>query len=258
MNTFHPAFFRTGPRPVGGYMLVVLALVILAGPVIAMAQVVASIASIPSKVKPMDASPADNSIDVLLQRETAGINGRVEIVVGQLDPRLALAPCARIEPFLPPGTRAWGRINVGMRCRDGATWSVFLPVTVKVFGSALTAKKSLTYGAILADIDVEAVETELSREPGTPVTELKQMEGRLLARAVFPGQILRMEYFRAAPAITQGDQVKLVASGPGFSISADGEALAHAAEGQSVRVKTETGRVVSGTARPGRVVELRF
>ncbi len=200
----------------------------------------------------------ESSVQMLLERETAGIHGRAEITVGQLDTRLALAPCGKIEPFLPAGTRAWGRINVGMRCREGATWTVFLPVTVKVFGSALTAKKSLMFGTAPADNDVESLESELSREPGTPVSDLKQVEGRVLARALFPGQILRLEHFRAAAAIAQGDQVKLVARGDGFTISADGEALAHALDGQSVRVKTETGRIVSGTARLGRVVELRY
>jgi flagellar basal body P-ring formation protein FlgA len=199
-----------------------------------------------------------DSIQMLLERETAGVQGRVEIVVGQLDTRTTLAACEKIEMFLPPGTRAWGRINVGMRCREGAGWTVFVPVTVKVFGLALTAKKSLMFGSTPADSDVELRESELSREAGTPVSDLRQIEGRILARAVLPGQILRTEHFRVAPAISQGDQVKLVASGLGFSISADGEALAHASLGQNIRVKTETGRIVSGTARAGRVVELRF
>lgn len=202
--------------------------------------------------------PPESSVQMLLERETAGIHGRAEIIVGQLDPRLALAPCSKIEPFLPAGTRAWGRINVGMRCREGAAWTVFLPVTVKVFGAALTARKSLMFGITPADNDVELLESELSREPGTPVSDLKQVEGRVLARALFPGQILRLEHFRAASAISQGDQVKLLARGDGFTISADGEALAHALDGQSIRVKTETGRIVSGTARMGRVVELRY
>jgi len=211
----------------------------------------------PVAAGPATAAP-ENSVQMLLERETAGLSGRAEITVGQLDPHLTLAPCARIEPFLPPGTRAWGRFNVGMRCREGANWTVFLPVTVKVYGTALTAKKSLMSGTAVADNDIEATEGELSKEPGTPVSDLKQVEGRILARALFPGQILRLEHFRAAPAVAQGDQVKLVAIGPGFTISTDGEALSQALDGQSVRVKTDTGRIVSGTARPGRTVELRF
>lgn len=229
---------------------------VMTGP--ATAQVVAAFSPNSAGGAVNAAKPADRSIEVLLERETAGINGRVEIVVGQLDPRLTLAHCSRIEPFLPSGTRAWGRINVGMRCREGANWTVFVPVTIKVFGSALTAKKSLMFGTAPADNDVDSIESELSREPGTPVTDLKQIEGRVLVKAVFAGQILRMEHFRAAPAVSQGDQVKLVAIGAGFSVSADGEALTHALDGQNVRVKTETGRIVSGTARTGRVVELRF
>lgn len=207
---------------------------------------------------PPSQNPPAGDVQILLERETAGIQGRVEIVVGELDPRLSLAYCRKIEPFLPAGTRAWGRIKVGMRCRDGATWTVFLPVTIKVFGNALTAKKALMFGTTPADTDVELVESELSLETGTPFSDLKKVEGRVLARGLFPGQILRTEYFRAAQAISQGDQVTLMAKGNGFTVSADGEALAHALDGQSVRVKTETGRIVSGTARPGRVVELRY
>ena len=201
---------------------------------------------------------ASDRVEMLLRQETAGIDGRVEIQVGQLDPRLKLAPCAEIEPFLPPGTKPWGRILVGMRCRTGAVWTVFLPVTVSVFGTALTAKRSLAYGMTPGENDVEAVETELSREPGVPVTDLKQIEGRLLARSLAAGQILRREQFKAAPVIAQGDQVKLVASGTGFMIAVDGEALTYALDGQSVRVRTDSGRIVSGTARPGRLVELHI
>ena len=204
------------------------------------------------------AGTAAGTLQLLLAQETAGINGRVEVVVGELDPRISLAACSRIEPFLPKGTRAWGKISVGMRCREGATWTVFVPVTVRVFGSALTARKSLMFGTVPAENDVELVETELSREAGIPVADLAQVDGKTLARAVFPGQILRQEYFRAPPAIAQGDQVKIVASGPGFSISVDGEALSHAQNGQNVRVKTDSGRVVSGVARTGRIVELHF
>jgi flagella basal body P-ring formation protein FlgA len=205
-----------------------------------------------------DAIGAAGNLQLLLARETAGIDGRVEISVGALDPRISLATCSNIEPFLPKGTRAWGKINVGIRCREGAGWTAFIPVTVRVFGSALAARKTLMSGVVPADNDVELVETEVSREAGVPVADLGQLAGKTLARAVFAGQILRQEYFRFPPAVMQGDQVKVVASGPGFSISADGEALSHALNGQNVRVKTDSGRIVSGIARTGRVVEMHF
>ena len=49
---------------------------------------------------------------------------RVEVTLGELDPRLRLAPCNRIDPFVPPGQRLWGRSKVGLRCADGARWTV--------------------------------------------------------------------------------------------------------------------------------------
>src|SRR5882672_924556 len=66
-----------------------------------------------------------------------GAQSRIDVVVGEIDPRLQLAPCARTEVFLPSGARFWGRAFAGIRCLDGATWSIHVPVTVRVFGPAL-------------------------------------------------------------------------------------------------------------------------
>ena len=72
----------------------------------------------------------------------AGVT-RVEVLVGQLDPRLRLAPCERIEPYLPPNTRLWGKSRIGLRCAQGPShWNVFLPITVKAYGRALVARRA--------------------------------------------------------------------------------------------------------------------
>jgi flagella basal body P-ring formation protein FlgA len=71
-----------------------------------------------------------------LTEHTVGPALRREVVVGELDPRLHLAPCDQVEPFLPVGTRLWGKTRLGLRCNQGVVkWSVFLPITVKVFGA---------------------------------------------------------------------------------------------------------------------------
>src|SRR5574340_1348775 len=43
---------------------------------------------------------------------------RGELTLGELDPRLQLAACARIEPFVPPGSPPWGATRIGLRCRS--------------------------------------------------------------------------------------------------------------------------------------------
>ncbi|NZD58911.1 hypothetical protein HZU83_19715 [Sphaerotilus montanus] len=43
----------------------------------------------------------------------------MEVLPGQLDPRLRLAPCQQIDAYLPPGSTPWGRTRVGLRCPSG-------------------------------------------------------------------------------------------------------------------------------------------
>ncbi len=183
---------------------------------------------------------------------------RFEVTVGQIDSRLQLAPCARIEPHLPANARLWGRVNVMLRCVEGANWNVSLPVTVRVFGMALTANRQILANEAVRESDVDSHEVELSRDPGVPVTSFQQLEQKTLARPVAAGTVLRQDWLRALPVIVAGDMVKVIAKGSGFSVTSDGQALNQATDGQTVRIKTESGRVISGTARIGRIAEIRL
>ncbi len=193
---------------------------------------------------------------LFVEGQAEALAAKVEVTVGQVDPRLQLAPCHRTEPFLPAGSRLWGKSWVGLRCLEGARWSITVPVEVKVFGPALVANRALAANQPVSASDVQLAEMELSREPASVFADARSLEGKLLTRPVPAGGLLRTDYFRAAPVIAQGDAVRLVAKGPGFTVSTDALALNQAGEGQPVRVKTEAGRVVTGVARAGRLVEV--
>ena len=70
--------------------------------------------------------------------------------------------------------------------------------------------------------------------------------------------VLRKDQFKAPAVVAQGDQVRIVNAGQGFTISTWGRALQSGAAGQVVRVQVESGRVINGTAREDRLVEVRF
>jgi flagellar basal body P-ring formation protein FlgA len=182
-------------------------------------------------------------------------NARVSIQIGQLDPRLNLAPCAQAEPFVPAGARLWGRTALGIRCVQGARWSVALPVTISVFAPALVASRNLANNVGANPGDFRLAEIELTREPSVAVTSTDQLAGMSLNRGLAAGQTLLLEHLRITPTVAQGDPVRVVVSGQGFSMSTEGQAVAAAGEGQSVRVKLENGKVVAGTLR-GRTVEI--
>jgi len=99
---------------------------------------------------------------------------------------------------------------------------------------------------------------EWTRAAQGVVTAADQLDQRVLARPIASGQPIPLNSLRAPQAVGQGEPVRLVGRGNGFSISADGIALASAAAGQSVRVRTESGRILTGTARAGRLVEVQF
>ena len=210
-------------------------------------------------------SPADAGLQALVSSRLQAIaapieareHRRIEISVGTLDPRLRLAPCDRIEPFLPPGTRPWGRIRVGVRCAQGpVAWNVYLPVQVRVFGAAVVAAQPLPAGSTIEAGQLAVAEVDVAESPAPTFVDPQELVGRTLARNLSPGEALRSDSLRVRQWFGAGDQVKLVAMGSGFAVSGEGEALSPGLDGQRVRVRTESGRIVTGVAVGERRVEV--
>jgi flagella basal body P-ring formation protein FlgA len=182
---------------------------------------------------------------------------RVEIEPGRLDPRLRLAPCERIEPYLPPGARAWGRSRIGLRCVQGPTaWNVYLPVTVKAFAPAWVAAVALPAGTVLQAGQLQQAEVDWAAAATPPLADAALLVGRQLARPLPPGTPVRSADLRQRQWFAAGDTVQLVARGSGFSVGGEGQALTPGIEGQPVRVRTGNGRVLSGLAVGRNRVEL--
>lgn len=194
---------------------------------------------------------------VTARMPTAGAQlSRVELRFGPVDLQALPAACTRVEPFVPPGGRLWGRSSLGLRCTGGASWSALLPVTVSAWGPALVAASPLAAGTVLTAQDLALQEVELSREAAGALREPRQAEGQTLARALAPGQVLRADMVRMTTVVQAGDPVRLQILGAGFTITSSGQALNSAGQGQVVRVRTELGKVLSGVAREGRVVDV--
>ncbi len=181
---------------------------------------------------------------------------RMEVRVGELDPRLQLAPCARVEPWLPPGTRLWGSSRLGLRCTEGARWNVFLPVSVKAFGPAWLPTRPIAAGTTLQESDFAAGEADWAAQPSPVVHSLAQWVGQVAAQPLSPGQPLRAAMLRPPQAFAAGSTVRLVIEGAGFAVSGEGQAMAPGYLGQPVRVRTDNGRTVTGTVIDTRTVRV--
>lgn len=187
----------------------------------------------------------------------AAAAGRLDIESGRLDSRLQLADCRNAEAFLPPGARAWGRTRVGIRCREGAHWIVYLSVDVHVIAPVVVAARPIGANQRLIGEDLRLADIDLTREPPGLSTDLRDLIGRMTNRPIGAGLPIRPEFSRAANVMQAGDPVKVLFQGRGFTIESDGKAVSNAADGEPVRVQVESGRVISGTAHDGRRVEVR-
>ena len=223
-----------------------------------------SLASAQSAAPAEAANGLDSGIEHQVRRlaidaSHAGTPGapRIEVSVGQLDPRLRLAPCRHVEPYLPEGMRLWGKSRIGLRCTQGsATWNVYLPITVKVFGTALVATSGVSTGSVLGAADLTQAEVDLAEENSPPVATPGLAMGRTLARALNPGQSLRQSHLKARQWFAAGETVTVLAQGNGFSVAGEAQALNNGVEGLPVRVRTESGRILTGVPVAERRVEL--
>jgi flagella basal body P-ring formation protein FlgA len=227
--------------------------------------VMAALACTALQLAHADDAPPRQDLEVLrktaeqfLQTQANGLPGEVNVTIGAVDARLKLPACTTPEAFLPPSGKAWGRTTVGVRCTAPAKWTIYVSATVKVVGEYIAAAAPLAQGQTISQADIGKVKGDLSALPAGVITDPNEAIGRTVANNIPLGAPLRQDALRNQRAITQGQGVRVVVNGPGFSVTSEAKALNNANEGQMTQVRTPNGQVISGIAKLGGVVELAY
>ncbi|HEY8099850.1 MAG TPA: flagellar basal body P-ring formation chaperone FlgA [Burkholderiaceae bacterium] len=193
-----------------------------------------------------------------LRAQAATLPGDVSVTIGAIDPHLQLAACDIPEAFLPLGSRAWGKTSVGVRCKLPMPWTVYIPATVHVMSDYIVTNTPLSQGKIISQNDIKKQRGDLAALPAGTLTDSAQAIGHTAAISLSSGMPLRQSALRNQQAVQQGQIVRLVSIGPGFSISAEAKAMTAGNEGQMVQAKTPSGQIVNGIAKLGGVVEVAY
>ena len=201
-----------------------------------------------------DHTALKTAVSSFVQQQTAALPGKVTFHIDEIDTRLRLQPCNKVEVFLPSGSQLIGRVSVGVRCTEANSWSIFIPVQIKISRDLLISSRPLTLGQIIHAEDISRQTTELTQNSG--ITDSTQAIGKVLRYSIAAGYILREDMLRAPYSVKQGQVVQLSVQGHGFTMSSSGVALANASEGETVQIRTITGRVVSGIAIEEGVVKI--
>jgi len=215
----------------------------------------------PLAVKPNSSqslSGVKDKITEFLETQAIGYPGKVSVHAGAIDPNMKLAQCPDVQVFLPTGSRAWGKTSVGVRCNAPSVWTIYVQATVNVVAQYLVAAAPLAQGQVVTSQDLVFESGDLTQLPAGVFTDQAQAIGRTVNISMTAGTVLRQEMLKLSPVVQQGQTVMLTTVGNGFSVSAEGQAMSKANEGQIVQVKVASGQVVTGIAHNGGQVEVNF
>ncbi len=204
-----------------------------------------------------DISLIQNAVKDFIYSHTINPNAAVQVEVGQIDNRITLPKCSRLEPFIPPGSRLWGKTSVGVRCDGEFGWTIYVPAEVRIMTNVLYVARPVARDQTIGFDDVSLQMVNLAQFPEGVFTEHSQAVGKIAAVNITAGQPVRPNMVREPFIILRGQNVKLTVVGRGFSVSSEGQALSDAFDGQVLQVRNPGGRIISGLARHNSIVEVQ-
>lgn len=182
------------------------------------------------------------------------LKARVEIAPP--DPRLYLTRCNDLKFSLPTGNHPHGTGSLGLRCSNPQPWALYLSYRIRLTGPTAVAARPLAARQVLSPSDVAIKEFEFSQAPGNYLRTPEQVDGLQTRQPIAVGQPLLINQFNRPMAVRAGQKVRLIAETAGFSINHECTAMNNAAEGEGVRCKTPSGRIVQGVAAEAGTVRI--
>lgn len=165
------------------------------------------------------------------------IEGRHEIQVRQLDPRMRMAHCDKDLTASLESARPVGRVSVRVRCEGSTPWTVFVPAQVNLYREVVTAIRPLKRDVILSDMDVVLRERDISTLGLGYMTDLNQALGQKLVRPAVVDQVLSPNFLEQPAMVRKGDHVVIIARSSSLAVRMPGEALSDGGFNEQIRVR---------------------
>ena len=162
-------------------------------------------------------------------------------------PQTQWPTCEAPQFTLPGNSRMWGNMSVAANCDQNRR---YLQVQVQVEGDYLVAARQVVRGTALTADDLKVVHGRLDTLPARTVINAADVTDGIALRDIIPGQPLTMMMVRQPWRVKAGDNVNVIASGDGFNVASEGRAMNNATAAQLVRVRMNSGQIVSGKVGP--------
>lgn len=200
----------------------------------------------------------EQAVTDYLQRSS--IQGRPEIQVNRLDPRLRLTACdTPLNVALENPAHPIGRLSIRIQCDSNTPWTVFMPAQVRLFREVIVATRPLQRQALIAETDIALAERDVGLLGQGYLTQPEQAIGQVLNRALITDQILSPNALQQPVLIRKGDHVTINALKGGINVRMPGEALTDGLLEQQIRIKNlSSGRIVKAWVKAPGQVEVNF
>jgi flagella basal body P-ring formation protein FlgA len=183
------------------------------------------------------------------------IDGRYQIEVKNLDPRLRMPGCDKDLTATLESPKPVGRVTVRVRCEGSAPWTVFVPAQVHLFRNVVVTIRPLNRLAIISEEDVAIRERDIGQLGQGFLSSLDQAVGQKLLRPTVVDQVLAPNFVEQPEMVRKGDQVVITARSGSLSVRMPGEALSDGGFNEQIRVKNlNSQRVIKASVTgPGQV-----
>lgn len=172
----------------------------------------------------------------------------IEVVVGQLDPRLRLHQCTvPLEAFRQNYENRRAISTVGVRCNDNKPWSLYVPVSVKNFKQVAILKHAVIRNTVISENDIVLDKRNINRLTSGYFDAPEQLIGKIITQNLSSGAVLTKHHIKAATAVNRGQSVTLIAKNSVIEVRMKGVAMSKGAIGERIKVKnTNSERIIEG------------
>jgi flagellar basal body P-ring formation protein FlgA len=191
-------------------------------------------------------------------RGIAPANSNLSATATELDARLQLDQCAAaLKAFALNEASIGTRTTIGVRCDQGAAWTVYVPVIVESEIDVLVLKNSLPREAHVASSDFEVQRRRVPGFGSAYISNTTTLRDQHLKRTAVAGTVLTADLLTRDFVVKRGQQVMLVFDAHGLAVQAPGLALSDGGTADRIRVQNQTSlKVVEGIVESGNLVRV--
>lgn len=181
-----------------------------------------------------------------------------QITMDSLDDRLRLESCeSALEAFSTKDVVGLGNQTIGVKCNSPVTWTVYVPIKVKVMKLVVVATKPLSSNQLIKKDDIKLQQWDIGTLQHGYLNNPKSVVGQQLKHPISMGSVIKPNSLQAEKVVRRGEQIMLVAMAGKMEVRMTGTALDDATLGQRVKVKNSTSkRVVEGVVDAPGIVKV--